>query len=67
MLEAIATLSFSRICRMVADTGDVLFSEMEKSVLEVHAVLFLRYNCLLILDNKYIQLRAPVSLFFVIE
>lgn len=67
MLEAISMLSFSTICRMVADIGDILFSEMGKSVLEMHAVLFLKYNCLLILDNKYIQLRAPVSLFSVTE
>lgn len=34
------------------DTGDVLVLETEKSVIELHAVMFLRYNCLLILDEK---------------
>lgn len=62
MLKAISMLSFWTICRMVADPGNILCSEMKKSVLEMHAVLFLK--CL-ILDNKYVQLRDAVSLFSV--
>jgi len=67
MLEAISMLSFSTVCRRDDDTGNILFSEMGRSDLEMHTALFLKYDCLLILYNKCIQLRPTVSLFSVIE